>query len=90
MFLSMYIFIQLKGTDLSQGSLEGSDIQHQLKIDEDWRVVTTLVFYISPLQLSSFFFDWNDVRWVFPKIGGKPPKWMVYKLYKGKNLFFNG
>ena len=27
-----------------------------------------------------YFQSWFIVKWVFPKIGGKPPKWMVYFL----------
>ena len=40
-----------------------------------------LYFYISPLQLSSFFFEWNDDQMGVSKNRGTPK---MDKLYKGK------
>ena len=31
------------------------------------------------------FFVWGEDIWVFPKIGGKPPKWMVYFMENPMN-----
>ena len=60
--------------------------------------ISFIVCYTSPsfqveFQLPTFYIEYSILYiWVFPKIGGKPPKWMVY--YNGKpyetwdDLFF--